>query len=132
MRVDRVIQLGSCQKDTEVIFLQPLSDALEALARLDGLGPVPELEQIFCHTDYSYSRARAAKAMAATAPAEFVSRYARECLWDCHWDARELGCRMANISAPGVVERLRELATDKNESNGTRQAAEKRLKESMR
>jgi hypothetical protein len=48
--------------------------ALDALARFDGLGLIPELEQIFCQTDYSYSRARAAKAMAATAPAEFISQ----------------------------------------------------------
>jgi len=101
---------------------------LEALARFGGLGPVPELEQIFCHTDYSYSRARAAKAMAATAPAEFASRYAFECLWDCHWGARRVGCSVADLSTPRALERVREIAADRDD--GAQEAAAKRLKES--
>jgi hypothetical protein len=101
-------------------------NALDALARLDGLGSVPELEQIFCQTDYSFSRYRAAKAMAATAPAEFIARYAYECLWDCHWDTRVLGCRTASLSTPRALERIQEIAADGN--GGAQQAAAKRLK----
>lgn len=65
--------------------------------------------------------------MQITASAEFASKYAFECLWDCHWDTRKLGCKVANLSAPGVMERLRELATDENESDSMRQAAQERL-----
>ena len=104
-------------------------NALEALARIKGLGSVPELEQIFCQTDYSWSRYRAAKAMAATAPAEFTSRYAFECLWDCHWGARRVGCSVVNLSTPRALDRVREIAADKDD--GAQEAAAQRLKESM-
>jgi HEAT repeat protein len=45
-----------------------LSSALNAFARLDGLGWIPELQQVFCQTQSSYRRCDAANAMAGTAP----------------------------------------------------------------
>jgi len=76
-------------------------------------------------------RHAAGNAMHITAPAEFVSRYAFECLWDCHWSTRELGCKVADLSVPGVVERLRELATDEHESESMRQAARMALGDAL-
>lgn len=104
-----------------------LSSALDAMARFEGIGPVPELEHIFCEAQSCFDRYRAATAMASTSPVHFTAGYAFECLWDCHWDTRELGCEMVSLSADGAIERLRQLAADPNESKDTRQTARKRL-----
>ncbi|MCX5646922.1 MAG: hypothetical protein NTZ17_19920 [Phycisphaerae bacterium] len=104
-----------------------LSSALDALARFDGFGWIPELEQVFCEAQDCFWRYRAANAMAATAPVEFASEYAFECLWDCHDDTRALGCETVSLSTPGVLERLREIAEDAVESNDVQQAAANRL-----
>jgi hypothetical protein len=104
-----------------------LSAALDALAGFEGLGWIPEIEQVFCEVQDCFRRYDAARAMHVTAPAEFVSKYAFECLWDCHWNTRELGCKVVDLSTPGVVERLRELAADQNESDSIRQAAREAL-----
>ncbi len=69
-----------------------LGGALDALARFGGIGSIPEVEQIFCQAPSCFDRCRAANAMAVTAPARFCSQYAFECLWDCHWNTRVLGC----------------------------------------
>jgi hypothetical protein len=104
-----------------------LSSALDALARFDGIGPIPELEQVFRQVPHCFGRYRAANAMAVTAPVEFTSEYAFECLWDCHWDTRKLGCEMVSLSTPGVLDRLREIAADTNESDDVRHGAQERL-----
>jgi hypothetical protein len=103
-----------------------LSSALNAPARFDGFGWIPELEQVFCEAQDCFWRYHAAKAMAATAPVEFASEYAFECLWDCHDDTRALGCEMVNLSTPGVLERLREITEDAVESDDVRRAAQER------
>jgi hypothetical protein len=107
-----------------------LDRALRTMARFDGIGPVPELEQVFCQVPDCFSRYYAANAMQITSPVGFASKYAFECLWDCHWHTRELGCEVANLSTPGVVERLRELAADGNESDSVGPAAQERLERS--
>jgi hypothetical protein len=104
-----------------------LSSALDALARFERSGWIPEIEQVFCQAPDCYWRHGAAEAMHVTAPAEFAAKYAVECLWDCHWHTRELACEVANLSTPGIVERLRELASDENESETIRQAAREAL-----
>jgi hypothetical protein len=104
-----------------------LSSALDALARFDGIGPILELEQVFRQVQHCFGRYRAANAMAVTAPVEFTSEYAFECLWDCHWDTRKLGCEMVSLSTAETLERLREIAGDANESDDVRQAAQERL-----
>jgi hypothetical protein len=97
------------------------------MARFEGIGPVPELEHIFCEAQSCFDRYRAANAMAATSPVHFTAGYALECLWDCHWDTRKLGCETVNLSADGAIERLRELATNSNESEHVRDQAQTRL-----
>jgi hypothetical protein len=104
-----------------------LSSALDALARFDGIGPMPELEAVFRQVQHCFGRYRAAHAMAVTAPVEFASEYAFECLWDCHWDTRALGCETVSLSTPGALERLKEIATDAAESDNVRQPAQERL-----
>ncbi len=104
-----------------------LSSALIALARFDSIGSIPEVEQVFRETQSCFRRRDAANAMAVTAPVEFTSEYAFECLWDCHWDTRILGCEMVSLSTPGALERLREIAADPSEIETVRAAAQERL-----
>jgi hypothetical protein len=104
-----------------------LSSALRTMTRFDGIGPVPELEQVFCQVQDCYRRCEAANAMAVTAPVEFASQYAFECLWDCHWDTRALGCETVSLSTPGALEQLREIAAEADEYDPGRQAAQERL-----
>lgn len=104
-----------------------LSSALEALALFDGIGPIPELETVFCEVAHCFQRYRAAVAMEITAPLHFQHHYAFECLWDCHDDTRELGCDTVNLTIPGALERLKELAEDEGEYDNVREAAQKRL-----
>jgi len=104
-----------------------LSGTLEALALFDDIGPIPELETVFCGVAHCYQRHRAAVAMEITAPLHFQHHYAFECLWDCHDDTRKLGCDTVNLTIPGALERLKELADDENEYGNVREAARKRL-----
>jgi len=105
-----------------------LSGALDALAGFEALGWIPEIEQVFCAVQDCFRRYDAANAMHITAPAEFASKYAFECLWDCDWSTRKLGCKTVSLSTPGALERLRELATDASEDDDIGQAARERLK----
>jgi hypothetical protein len=105
-----------------------LGSALRTMARFDGIGPIAELEQVFCQVQDCYRRYEAAQAMKITAPVEFASTYAFECLWDCHDDTRALGCEMVNLSTPRALERIREIATEGNDNDDVQQAAAKRLK----
>jgi len=100
-----------------------LGNTLEALERFEGIGHIPEIENIFLIIPHSYHRCRAAQAMASTAPDVFQAQYAYECLWDCHWDTRIGGCYNVALSHPGALARLKEIAEDPNESDRVRQAA---------
>ncbi len=104
-----------------------LSFILTTLTRFEGLGRIPELEQVFCETPDPFRRGDAAEAMAATAPGHFTAEYAYECLWDCDWAAFKMGCAMVDLSTPGAIERLKEIAADECESDDTREIAKKRL-----
>ncbi len=107
-----------------------LGRALWAMARFPGFGWIPEVEQVFRSVPDCRRRYDAANAMHITAPAEFVSQYAFECLWDCHSYTRALGCKVASLSTPTALERVRDLATDTSEDDDVRQAAQERLEES--
>lgn len=98
---------------------------VEALGRLPAAGPFPELEVVYEQSAYSYARARAVKAMAATDP-EFGGKWATECLWDCEDLTRIAGARFAPMEGV-VISRLRELASDPLECDEVRSAAEQRL-----
>jgi hypothetical protein len=106
-----------------------LSYALEALARCEDFGYIPEIEMVFVEAPHSYDRYRAALAMNATAPTVFQPKYAFECMWDCHGDMRELGCDTVLLSLPGAVGRLKEIATDPHESDDLRRTARLRLRD---
>lgn len=106
-----------------------LSSALEAFWRLDGIGHIPEIENVFVVVPHSYHRWRAAYAMATTAPDVFQAHYAYECLWDCHDDTRICGCENASLSQPGVLARLNEISEDSNEDDEVRAAAKLAINE---
>jgi hypothetical protein len=106
-----------------------LGNTLEALERFEGIGHIPEIENIFLIIPHSYHRCRAAKAMASTAPDVFQAQYAYECLWDCHWDTRIGGCYNVALSHPGALARLKEIAEDPNESEQVHQAAKLAINE---
>ncbi|WP_418058561.1 hypothetical protein [Pimelobacter simplex] len=102
-----------------------MSNLAKALGRLAEAGPFPELDEIYVHSAYSYARARAVQAMAATDPT-FAERRAAECLWDCEESARVQGARFAPLERASV-DRLRELADDDLEDPAVRTAAHCRL-----
>ena len=104
-----------------------LTCVLRALARFEGFGRIPELEQVFCQACNSFRRGDAAEAMAATSPDFFTAEYAYECLWDCDWSAFKIGCAMVDLSTPGAVERLGEIIADPYECEGRREVAKERL-----
>ena len=106
-----------------------LGNTLEALERFEGIGHIPEIENIFLIIPHSYHRCRAAQAMASTAPGVFQAQYAYECLWDCHWDTRIGGCYNVALSHPGALARLKEMAEDPNESENVRKAAQEVIDE---
>lgn len=106
-----------------------LSSALEAFWRLDGIGHISEIENVFVVVPHSYHRWRAACAMATTAPDVFQTDYAYECLWDCHDDTRICGCENASLSQPGVLARLNEISEDPNEVDEVREAAKLAINE---
>ncbi len=61
-----------------------LGSALCGMARFPEFGWIPVVEQVFCGVPDCRRRYDAANAMHVTAPGEFASQYAFECLWDCH------------------------------------------------
>jgi hypothetical protein len=91
---------------------------------LDGIGHIPEVENIFVTVQHSYYRRDAAWAMDAIAPDAFQANYAYECLWDCHADTRICGCETVSLSQTGALARLKELGEDKNERDSVRQSAQ--------
>ena len=98
---------------------------VQALGRLPETGPFPELDQVYVRSAYSYARARAVEAMAATDPA-FDEKWATECLWDCEESARTLGAECAPATA-FVAARLDEMAADIHEIPEVREASRLRL-----
>jgi hypothetical protein len=106
-----------------------LSSALEAFWRLDGIGHIPEIENVFIVVPHSYQRNRAAYAMAVTALNVFQTNYAYECLWDCHDDTRICGCENVPLSHPGVLARLNEILKNPNEVDEVREAAKHAINE---
>lgn len=102
-----------------------MSSLAEALGRLAEAGPFPELDEIYVHSAYSYARARAVQAMAAT-DSTFAERWAIECLWDCEESVRIQGALFAPMER-AVVDRLQELRDDEFEDPDVRQAARSRL-----
>jgi hypothetical protein len=118
--------IGSALEDDEANIYR-LCSLFEAFKHLPGIGRIPELELAFVEFRYSYGRARAAEAMFATDPKDFVQTYARECLWDCEESTRKFGCDTVNTEVAEVTERLRQLSNDGWEDPVVRDAAEKRL-----
>lgn len=98
-----------------------ISSLVQALARLPGAGPFPELEEVYLGSSYSFARARAVEAMAATDP-NFSEKWAEECLWDCEPAARAQGARWSPKSSSAVT-RLQELADESLEDSDVREAA---------
>lgn len=84
-----------------------LCSLVDALGRLPGGGPYPQLEQVYVGAGYSYARRRAVNAMAATDP-DFARLWAEECLWDCEEETVEIG-RAHALPNVEVAQRLAEL-----------------------
>lgn len=97
-----------------------------ALTRLSAFGPFPELDHAFEVIPNSSFRWSLARALQQTDP-RFGSGKAFECLWDCERFARELACEAVELSVPGAVDRLRELAADRHEDKEVREKARHRL-----
>ncbi|MFD7310358.1 hypothetical protein [Promicromonospora sp. NPDC059942] len=102
-----------------------ICDLVTALGRIPEHGPYPLLDVVYTESQYSYARARAAAAIAATDPT-FGPRIAPECLWDCEDPVRILGVNHAPRTAV-VAERLRELADESGEDPDVREAARRRI-----
>jgi hypothetical protein len=102
-------------------------NALEILARMRDVGPLPDVERAFVEIGYSYGRKRAAQAMQANAPEWFAGTYAFECMWDCEDETREIGCASVALHLSGATERLEALAADELEGESVREVARARL-----
>lgn len=104
---------------------------LDIMVRFEGIGVVPEVEKIYLQATYAFSRMRAAQAMSVNAPEWFAEKYAAECLWDCEYGTREIGCAFVGLEDKRVVVRLRELAENvyDDEVGGLRASARNRLAE---
>jgi hypothetical protein len=102
-------------------------NALEVLARMRDVGPLPEVEKAFVEIGYSYGRMLAVQAMQANAPEWFAETYAFECMWDCEYGTRELGCASVALHQSGARERLEALAADELEGESVREIARVRL-----
>jgi HEAT repeat protein len=128
---DDIPLLIQALKDPQIISCDDfrLGNTLEALARFEGIGHIPEIEYIFLIVPHSYHRCRAAHAMASTALDVFQTKYAYECLWDCHWYTRIGGCYNVALSHPGALARLIEIVEDQNESDNVRKAAQEVINE---
>jgi len=103
-----------------------LCDLVEAFHHLPGIGPIPELSDVFVQFRYSYGRIRAAKAIQTTAPDLFQNSYAFECLWDCEEETRTLGERFVPITVAHASDRLQKMAADIWEDGEVRAAAASR------
>jgi hypothetical protein len=104
-----------------------LCNLAEAFSHLPGVGPIPELADVFVQFRYSYGRTRAANAINVTAPDLFHEKFALECLWDCEDRTRVLGAKFVTEANKDVRARLHELASDVWEDKSVREEAEKRI-----
>ncbi|WP_433566520.1 hypothetical protein ACQP1O_15740 [Nocardia sp. CA-151230] len=99
---------------------------VDALGRLDHVPAVPVVEAIFDSTVYSYLRIRCAEALSRLST-DFPRGRAIECLTDCEERTREIAIRHADMSVPGVRERLGLIAADPMEADENRRAATTRI-----
>ena len=74
--------------ESEHLYL--ICDCLEALSRFPDEGIMDEVMQAYYQMQYSYGRMCAAKAMQALCPTSFREEHARNCLFDCEEDTRDL------------------------------------------
>ena len=88
-----------------------LDHMLDALGRHPEEGPFEELPEVFESAEYSYTRWRAAKGMAASDP-RFEATFARECLWDCQSETAEIGFDFVDPKDDEAVTRVAELTDD--------------------
>lgn len=102
-----------------------ICNVAEALERVPDRGPYPVLEACFVEMTYSFGRHRVVAALAATDP-NFASDIGVECLWDCEYTTRALGCTKAELGGPTRT-RLEELAEDPLENDEVVKAALRRL-----
>jgi hypothetical protein len=103
-----------------------LCSLIEALGRHPANGFYGELRTVFVDVDYSYARKRAAAAMVAV-DLEFVSLFARECLWDCEPDTQVIGVASADMAEEGTSVRITHLASSAGEDQDVSLAAAIRL-----
>ena len=104
-----------------------LCSLVEAFSHLPGVGPIPELTEVFVRFRYSYGRARTANAISVTAPDLFREKFAVECLWDCEDRTRAMGAKFAPGANNDVSARFQELASNIWEDKSVREEAEKRI-----
>lgn len=90
-------------------------------------GPFPHLVRLYHAYNYSYGRGRILKALMVTGP-DLAHDILIESLWDCEPSVRAIACQHVDLTAPGVTDRLRELAADPLEEEDVREAATARLK----
>jgi hypothetical protein len=119
--------LAAVAESLEKEDMYRLCHALDAFQRLPDFGYLPELRKAYDEAPYARARMRAAKALSVTAPERFRSEVAFESLWDCEEETRALACNAADMTTPGVSERLSEIAADQLEEDTVRKAAAERL-----
>ena len=100
---------------------------LDILSRFPDIGPLPQIEQVFVESSYSFARRRAASTMRVNAPRWFAETYAYECLWDCAEESRQIGCESVSLELPGSLQRLQALADDAFERDLVKGTAQARL-----
>lgn len=98
-----------------------------AIGRSPDVGPIPELQSAYERVEHSCSRWYIVPALRRTDPDGFRKTYATECLWDCEARVRDEAVEAASLTAPGVANRLVDLAADPFESPDLRDLARKRL-----
>ncbi|MFI1913847.1 AAA family ATPase [Nocardia sp. NPDC020380] len=103
-------------------------DLVSALGRLNHVAAISTVAAIFDTTVYSYLREKCASTLAGIAPG-FANERAIECLDDCEPGTRAIGIRLADLSIPGVRERIGRAAEDPTEKDENRTAAAARITE---
>ncbi len=103
-----------------------LIDLVEGVGRLGLTGALQSVRDVYDESPCATLRSRAAGALARIEPG-FTATTAVDCLWDCEAGTRLRAVDWADVTADGVVERLRVLARDPAEEDDVRQAARRRL-----
>jgi len=99
-------------------------------ALVDGIGRLADqasldlLETLFEETVYSYLRRRCVKALSVIEE-NFATTRAPECLYDCEAETRAIAIEAVDMDmdAPGIRERLAQVAGDPTEHESCRHAA---------